>query len=111
PIADHVPIRTNSSSSEARTNTEKTRWASLDSNQGPTDYESAALTAELLARWRRTVAARVLLGDRLDRGAQGRDLGGHLAQPGAVDDDRVDGLGRDDARAAAPARRGRVSRA
>jgi ABC-type multidrug transport system fused ATPase/permease subunit len=26
------------------------RWARLDSNQGPTDYESAALTAELRAR-------------------------------------------------------------
>ena len=26
------------------------RWAGLDSNQGPTDYESAALTAELPAR-------------------------------------------------------------
>ncbi len=25
-------------------------WARLDSNQGPTDYESAALTAELQAR-------------------------------------------------------------
>jgi hypothetical protein len=25
-------------------------WARLDSNQGPTDYESAALTAELRAR-------------------------------------------------------------
>ena len=25
-------------------------WAHLDSNQGPTDYESAALTAELWAR-------------------------------------------------------------
>ncbi len=26
-------------------------WARLDSNQGPTDYESAALTAELRARF------------------------------------------------------------
>jgi hypothetical protein len=28
-------------------------WARLDSNQGPTDYEPAALTAELRARLRR----------------------------------------------------------
>ena len=29
---------------------ERETWAHLDSNQGPTDYESAALTAELWAR-------------------------------------------------------------
>ena len=31
-------------------------WARLDSNQGATDYESAALTAELRARGTLTVA-------------------------------------------------------
>ena len=33
-------------------------WARLDSNQGPTDYESAALTAELRARGRCNIIPR-----------------------------------------------------
>ncbi len=43
---------------ESRSVERDSRWARLDSNQGPTDYESAALTAELRAPRPRSPAAR-----------------------------------------------------
>ncbi len=58
-------------------------WAQQDSNLRPTDYESAALTAELWARWRRRSGRRSLYRNRAVRALRrGRSDAGHRSSPG-----------------------------